>query len=361
MLFFLITCISSCKKAPTWEESTSKLLSFNPKDKEFSKALQEVSNQLYAKQWPGQYNFTKPKIRNEKMIVEWEHKIRQKTIRRESKLRCTTNIERLGLSCLIVELGPVNLNKLMVSTNFKLFLDELKVYLGKPEFSEELLQATIEIKNKILKENKVSFEKAKENEQSYKCGILITTGFYLGFPFYKRITLDSHIESREEYLRTYLHECSHQLFDYDRKFSKTIKLGFSWIGWIKSTHSWWVVEEKSCNLIADEIMESFKAEMQKDKRYQEPLATSNWTYLPLSSDYKERYSRLFFNPESMLNQLKNSRIESRYSIKDKTAILFREKLKTEGLKKYIHSINRFISLKEVLIYLGAAELDDVSK
>lgn len=359
-LLIIPFCFLGCKKTLTYEESQSKFLNSLPKSKEFSIGLQGVANHLYAKKWPGKYNFKKPKIQPEYMLVEWEHKTKQKTIRKNSKLRCSSNIERLALSCLVAELGPVNLNKLLKSSEYLNFVEKLKVYLSEKENSEELFHNSLTAKNAIFKRFNVSLEQAKWNETNYKCGIIVTTGFYLGFPFYKRITLDSQIENREEYLKVYLHECGHQLFDYDRKFLKTIKLGFSWIGWIKSTHSWWVVEEKSCNLIAEEILEDFKTELKSDKRYQEMLATSQWVYHPLAPDYKEKYARLFFNPVSVLALLKNSRIDNRYSTKDEIAKVFRDKLKADGVAKYIHLVNKYTTLKDVLKALNATQLEDVS-
>lgn len=361
LLICMFFGLNGCKKQLTWAESQSKFLNTNPQSKEFTVGLQGVANHLYAQRWPGKYRFTRPKIRHEKMLVEWEHKKKQKTIRKEANIRCTSNIERLGLSCLISALGPINLNKLLKTPEYSNYVEKLKIFLGEKEWKEELFKVTLDSKNKILIKFGISQAKAKENEESYKCGIIITTGFYLGFPFYKRITLDSEIENREEYLRVYLHECGHQLFDKDRKFFKTIKLGLSWIGWIKTTHSWWVVEEKSCNLISDEILETLKSDIKSDKRYKDSLATSNWEYLPLAPDYKEKYARLFFNPVSVLAQLKNTRVDSRYSTNDEIAKIFREKLKVEGVKNYIHLINKYSNLKDVLQALNASQLEDVSK
>jgi hypothetical protein len=80
----------------------------------------------------------------------------------------------------------------------------------------------------------------------------------------------------------------------------------------------------------------------------------------LASDYKEKYARLFFNPASVLAQLKNTRVDSRYSTKDEIAKVFREKLKSEGVKNYIHMINKYITLKDVLKFFNASQLEDVS-
>ena len=319
--------------------------------------MQGIASYLYSKNGAEDCHFTKPIIRNEKMLVEWEHKTRQKTIRKYARLRCTSNIERLGLSYLTSQLGPANINKLMKSKEYSFFIEELKLFLGNNNCDEKLFQSTIGAKNKILLGMGVSLSKAKENETSFKCGIIITTGFYMGFPFYKRITLDSQIGNREEYLKVYLHECGHQLFDLDRKFSKTIKLGLSWIGWMKTTESWWIVEEKSCNLIAEELLELHKSEIQSDTKYKESLGVSNWVYFPLASDYKERYARLFNNPAFMLGQLKNARIDIRYSTKDEIATVFRKKIKEVGIKTYIHLINPYITLKEVLVVLRSSHLE----
>lgn len=361
LFLFLIYIISSCRKPLSFEESHEKFLNSYPHSKEFKQGLQGMANHLYHKKWPDKYYFTKPKIRHEKMIVEWEHKNKSKTIRKDSNLRCNSNIERLGLSCLIAQLGPVNIEKLMKSNEYLVFVKNLKLFLSEKEWNEETFKTTISAKNEILELFSISETQAKKNETTYKSGIILTSGFYMGMPFFKRITLDSNIETREEYLRVYLHECGHQLFDYDRKFGKTLKLGLSWIGWTKSTHSWWVVEEKSCNLIADEILEDYKDELKSDKRYQEILTKFPWVYHPLSPDFKEKYSRIFFNSVAMLAQFKNARIDSRYSTKDEIAKVFREKLKAENVKIYIHLINKYITLKEVLTVLNAAHLDGNEK
>lgn len=347
--------MASCKKQLTREESYYKFLNSAVTSKDFRIGLQGMANHLYNEKWPDKYNFTVPKIRHEKMIVEWEHKISQKTNRKFTKLRCTSNIERLGLSCIIPATGPINLDYLLKSNEFKTFTFKLKNYLETPDIKEDIFQELIQLRLLILKIFKVSETQAKLNEENYKSGIIITSGFYLGFPFYKRITLDSQIFNREEYLKVYLHECGHQLFDKYRKFGKTLKLGFSWIGWAKSTDSWWVVEEKSCNLFAESILELNNKEFTADKRFHEPLTTSDWVFYPLEPNFKIKYAKLFFNSNAMLEQLKNARIENRYSTKDAIAKLFREKLLEKGIKSYILAINQYLTLKDVLIALDAEE------
>jgi hypothetical protein len=355
LLLAILLVISGCKKQLTREESAHKFLTSDPKSKDFQLGLQGMANHLYHGKWPDTYNFTKPKIRHEKMIVEWEHKVKKKTKRKYTNLRCNSNIERLSLSCLIAATGPINLDKLMRSNDFKLFTENLKTYLGAPENREDIYHELIRLKLSILKILKITEAEAKLNEVNYKSGVIITTGFYMGFPFFKRITLDSQISNREEYLRVYLHECGHQLFDKYRNFKKTLKLGFSWIGWAKSTDSWWIVEEKSCNLFSELILESFRKELEADKRYQEPLATADWIFHPLEPNFKTKYAPLFYNPSAMLEQLKNARINNRYSTTDAIAKLFRERLTEKGIESYIKSINTYLNLKDVLIALNADE------
>lgn len=350
LLFLLIT---SCQKQLSREESNKRFLESAPESKDFRLGLQNLANHLYNEKWPGKYRFTKPKIRQEEMIVEWENKSSRKTKRKYSNYRFESNIERLGFSCLIAATGPINIEQLLKSNEFKLFTNNLKIYLKEPDEQEKVFNDLINIKMSILKKYKISESKAKLNEKNYNSGIIITTGFYLGFPFYKRITLDSQIYNREEFLNVYLHECGHQLFDSNRKFGKTLKLGFSWVGWAKSTDSWWVVEEKSCNLFAESVLEMYKKDKLLDTKFTEPLTSSTWVFHPLEPNFRNKYAKLFFDESAMLAQLKNARIENRYSTNDAIAKLFRQKLAEKGIKTYISIINKYINLKDVLIALEA--------
>lgn len=348
LMLIILFAFTSCKTHLSKEQSRSLFLNSDINSGNFRKGLEGYAEHLYNEQWPEKYDFRRPKIHDEKMMVEWEHKIIKKTKRSSSKIKVKTNIERLALSCLASQMGQINLDKLMRNENFKIFSNLLGEYLCDEKIDETKLQELKKIKMNIFELFGINEKVASANEVNFKTGIIITTGFYLGFPYYKRITLDNSIENREEFLRVYLHECGHQMFDRYRKFGKTLRLGLSWIGWLESTHSWWVVEEKSCNIFAEFIIDKIQNEIKQEKGFQDTLHPSNWISRKLSADFRERYSLLFYNPVSMLHNLKNQRIESRYSTNDQLAAVIRQKLREEGLKNYINSINGFCSLDEVL-------------
>lgn len=348
LVIFLFT-LGACKTQLTKEQSKQLVLNADIKSSLFRKGLEGYAEHLYQQQWPQHtFDFRLPKLVEEKLMIEWEGKTTKKTSRAFSNIKCKTNVERLALSLLVSQLGPCSVQKLMRSTHFKAFVSQLADFLVKEETGTVLLERLKMIRNSIFQTFKIDDAMAKKNELEYKTGILLTAGFYLGFPLYKRITLDKQIETRKEFLQIYLHECGHQLFDKYRKFSKTMRLGLSWIGWLESTDSWWVIEEKSCNIFAEFVMKEIAEEIQKSESFNKPLTKQSYQYLKLHSTFQERYALLFFNSEAMLNNLKNKKIENRYNTNDAISNKIRERLKEQGIKDYILSINHFCSSKEVL-------------
>ncbi|PCJ62087.1 MAG: hypothetical protein COA79_05205 [Planctomycetota bacterium] len=344
--------IVSCGKNISVQESNKIFLNNKPGDKNFEKILKSLAEELYRNKWGVDIHLIKPKFRNEKMQVEWENKNTKKMKRKFSSLRCQSIVDRLALSYICSLTGPVNIKKLMSSVYFKSFRENLNQLLTQEKNEIDLQARLLENRNEVLVLFDISLQQAEQNEKKYRVGILITAGFYLGLPIYKRITLDININTRREILRIYLHECGHQLFHKSRRFSKSLKLGLSWIGWRKTASSWWMVEEKSCNLFAEMILKDWEKELKKQSLYStyiKLIGPPRWKRTKFVKKFKERYASLFFDKTFAMRRLYNKRIQSRYSTKDKIAGELRTYLKKHGIQKYLRDVNSCNDLKGVLL------------
>lgn len=358
VLVFVGLSLTSCQKKSDYATYEEQFLRLKPSDKGFEKALKKVSEGLYAEKWGGKFRFDKPTIRKEKMLVEWENKTSNRVVRKVSSLRYTDLPEKLALLLLFSHLGPVAPEKLLASDLFFKFKSELVTYL-KSEDEASLADVKL-VHGDILKFYKISEAKAKENENLYNVGVLYATGFYLGMPFYKRITLGAEIQTRYTFLKVYLHECGHQLFDKHRKFSKSVKLGLSWIGWRKSAASWWTVEEKSCNIFSDMIMDKEgpfikRLSIEQKKQMIEVLSEDTIKSFEKNDNMAHLYAQLFYDTKKAEERYLNKRINDRYSVNDGIGVFLKKNVEEKGVLGYIKAINKCFDTKEVLAVLKKGE------